>query len=467
VENHFAQEIQLNPFTLRFEGSIEADFQEDYFHKSLKQLRFGLILALILFPLFGVLDYLLIPDVLREIWIIRYAIACPAIALYLLFTWSPAIKQVYQPSIVLIILVMGGCIIAMTAIAYPPGSYYYYAGLILVLMWGYASGTARFLYATFAGWVIVAAYQVVAIGYADTALAVLISNNFFFISANIIGMVACHQIELYKRREFWQRQAIDAERMKSEELLQNLHNELALASEIQSGLLPEKSFTWEKGEISCFSKPTLEIGGDFYRYRIGDQGEVILAVGDVSGHGIPAALLMAATLSLFDTSFSRELSPCERMVLLDEELSAYTESRHQNCAFCYLEMRQERLKVVNAGGIPPFVRKANGEVIKVNATGFPLGHGIAAELGYLDEEICLYPGEMVIALSDGAIESQSTDHAMYGFQRLQRAIASGPAASAQAMLEHLIGDVMGYIDASLPQDDFTIVVMKVREPSKA
>jgi len=457
-----SQEFKVHPLTLRFQGNVEDAFLEDYFQKSLNQTRFSLGLAMILYSLFGILDYLLIPDAKEQVWFIRYVIVFPFLVFSLLFTWSRHFKKYMQYSLVLIAGVVGLGIIAMTVVAYPPGSYYYYAGLILVLMWLYTFVTARFIFATFAGWAIVLVYEIVALVVNQTPAHVMISNSFFFITANIIGMLSCYQIELYKRKDFWQRSLLEDERMKSESLLNELHSELVLASDIQKSLLPPPSARWQGGELVCYSKPTIEIGGDFYSYHFVKNDIFALAMGDVSGHGIPAALLMAATLSLFDTTFARSMDPCERLGYLDRELVPYTEQRHQNCAFCYIELNQGKLFIANAGGIPPVIRKGNGQILRPDINGFPLGHGLGAEIGYQGIQLDLTNDDMIVLVTDGAVEAKDHRKVIFGFERLERVIAEAPNGTPQAMLNHLVNEVNGYIDRSEPQDDFSIAIVQVK-----
>ena len=410
--------------------------------------------------LFGILDYLLIPRVLEQIWFIRYVILCPCLLFSFALTWTPYAKKLNQFVMVSVILISGFGIIAMTVIAYPPGSYYYYAGLLLVLLWCYTITTARFVYASFAGWMLVMVYEIVAIFSGAFPPPVVISNSFFFISGNIIGMLACRQIEIYKRKEFWQQRLIGVEKVKSDKILQGLNEELQLASDIQKGLLPAPSLTWHGCEIACYCKPTLDIGGDFYSYHFIDQVRFGLAVGDASGHGISAALMMAATLSHFDASFEHDLDPCERLSLLDHELEAYCNKRYQNCAFCYLELEANHAYIANAGGIPPFVWRSDGQVQMLDIGGLPLGHGLGAELGYAGKKVPLQTGDFIVLCSDGVIEAKDGQEMMFGFKRLEQVIAGSPGASAQAVLNHIIQQVMDFADLRTPQDDFTIAVLR-------
>jgi serine phosphatase RsbU (regulator of sigma subunit) len=456
----FLKEFCIQPLTLRFNSEQEKHFLEDHTQKSLILTRFGLALALVLYALFGILDYLLLPDVKEEIWFIRYAIGVPYLFFFLIFTGTSYYRKYSQPFLVLTVLIMGFGIIAMTIIAYPPGSYYYYAGLILVLMWNYTV-TLRFLYATIAGWTVVAAYEIVAIGISRIPLPVQISNNFFFLSANLLGMVVCYLIEYYKRRDYCQRYLLEAEQKKSARLLDLLSQELVLASEVQKSLLPPPVLKWRGVEVLCYNKQSLEIGGDFYSYHAFEDGRFAMALGDVSGHGIPAALFMVTCLTEYHSTFTQNLTPCERLAFLDGALEPYTERSHQNCAFTYLELEHGSLYLANAGGVPPYIHRAGGEINRLKAIGFPLGHGFGKQYGYQGIQTETRAGDLIIMVSDGVVEAFGEDDEIFGFERLERTIAHGPNGTAQAMLDHLVEEVRAFSDKDAVQDDFTIAILKV------
>jgi len=192
----------------------------------------------------------------------------------------------------------------------------------------------------------------------------------------------------------------------------------------------------------------------------------ILAVGDVSGKGVSAALLMATSLSQFDASLSRKLTPTERLVYLDEALLPYTKPRRQNCALCYVELVgintvRPVLKAINAGCIPPYLKHADGSLEWAGIGGFALGQGLGAQMGYQEISHLLSKGDMVILTSDGLVEASNTTSEMFGFERLEQAILAGPTSSAQAMLDHLKAELAAYVGEAEPHDDITIVVVQV------
>ena len=172
---------------LRFPREMETLFDDDYYTKSISTTRLALLLGMVLVTIFSLLDILAAPAALPVIWTIRFGVICPVFGLVLFLTSRPLFKRWMQPLLSLAVLTGGLGIAAMSAVAQPTEAAYttYYAGLILVIMWGYTFIRLRFWYATLTGWIIVAGYQVVAIGYqhlltAPMGMEVFVNNNFFF-----------------------------------------------------------------------------------------------------------------------------------------------------------------------------------------------------------------------------------------------------------------------------------------------
>ena len=246
-----------------------------------------------------------------------------------------------------------------------------------------------------------------------------------------------------------------------ERLNGQLQDELTLAHKIQRSLLPPARPDWHGFDVVCYSVPAREIGGDFYAYHSLGNGRFSLAVGDVSGKGLSAALLMATSVAHFDSAFTSQLPPGETLIQLDQALLRYTETTSQNCALCYIEIMDGVLRVANAGGVPPYIRRAAGGVEELEVGGLPLGVGLRPHFGYQTLSIPLAPGDLVILTSDGVAEAHTNPKYLYGFPRLEQAVADGPTSSAQAMLEYLKDSVNHFIDDAEPPDDLTIVVLQV------
>ena len=213
-------EMQLKFVSLSFRDEsclLEKEFIEAYYLKFINQARISLFIAIIFYSIFGILDAQLMPEMRNQLWFIRYAIFCPLTALILLLSYMSGFKKYMQLSLAFVVVSAGMGIIAMIVIAPPPVNYSYYAGLMLIFIFGYSFIRARFIWATISGWLIVFCYEIGAMVISDTPLPILINNNFFFISANVIGMFSCYSIEYAARRDFFLARLLEKEREKTSE----------------------------------------------------------------------------------------------------------------------------------------------------------------------------------------------------------------------------------------------------------
>jgi extracellular factor (EF) 3-hydroxypalmitic acid methyl ester biosynthesis protein len=222
--------MKLHPLTLKFSGEsskLEEPFLSYYYRMSLPQIRRFLVLGALLYGFFGILDALLMPEQKYTLWFIRFVIVCPVLLGTLRASFSKSFERYIQPFLTGVLILAGGGIVCMIVIAPIPINYYYYAGLMLVLMWGYTFVCVRFLWASLAGWVLVLLYEIAAIWISPTPFTILTSNNFFFISTNILGMLACYFIEFYARRDFFLTQQLDFEREKTNKVNNELEKRMA------------------------------------------------------------------------------------------------------------------------------------------------------------------------------------------------------------------------------------------------
>jgi PAS domain S-box-containing protein len=252
--------------------------------------------------------------------------------------------------------------------------------------------------------------------------------------------------------------------------LSAIERELSVATALQQSMLPPGQPDWPELPLFSASIPAREVGGDFYSYRRlsapGEPGRYALAVGDLTGKGIGAALLMATALSQFDASLALNLSPAERMAHLDGAIMPYTRPRRQNCGLCYVEIEHHpdgssRIEAINAGGIPPYLKRADGAVEFVEIGGFALGQGIGQRMGYRGRVLEGRPGDLIILTSDGVVEANDAAETMFGFERLVAALEAGPVGDAAAMLAHLQDTLTAFVGTTEPHDDMTIMVVRL------
>jgi signal transduction histidine kinase/CheY-like chemotaxis protein len=212
------KEYKLNSLTLAYSGKIhhlEKEFGDDYFNRSILPFRFSIILAIFFYGIFAILDAIMFPELKELFWYIRFGLVTPILVAVILFSYSRHFRRFMQPVISCIMYITGLGIIIMNIYASKiAGDYSYYAGLFLILMFGYTFIRARFIYATIAGWSIVVSYEISALWLAETPIEVFINSNYFFISANIIGMFISYFMENSSRRDFYMRKLLQTEQDK-------------------------------------------------------------------------------------------------------------------------------------------------------------------------------------------------------------------------------------------------------------
>lgn len=226
--------MKLHPITLKYSGEsshLEEPFLKEYYKTSLVHVRIMLLLGALLYAAFGALDAFLMPQQRFSIWIVRLVVIGPGLVSVLLITFFRLFEKYMQPILAFSYILAGTGIISMIVIAPPPVSYSYYAGLILVFMWGYSLIRLFFIWASFAGWLQVLFYEIASLWINPTPFDVFISNNFFFISANLVGMMACYLIEYYARRDFFLKQQLEIEREKVNKINEELEERVKQRTE--------------------------------------------------------------------------------------------------------------------------------------------------------------------------------------------------------------------------------------------
>lgn len=207
--------FSVNYITLAYTDNLsqhENAFKEDYFQRSLNPFRFSLILSMIFYGAFAFLDVSAVPTLKEVFLFIRFGIVFPVLILVYIFSYLKFFKRYMQFIISCIMFITGFGIIVMIFYGAKVGNYSYYAGLILIFIFGYTFIRARFIYASIAGWSIVILYEISAVWLSPTPPMILLNNNFFFISANIIGMFISYFLELSNRKEFYMRILLEQEK---------------------------------------------------------------------------------------------------------------------------------------------------------------------------------------------------------------------------------------------------------------
>lgn len=209
-----------NKITLAFPEKEEKQFLEKYYYDSLNQFRVSFVLVTFLYGIFGFLDTLMFPEYAKLFHMIRYVFVVPILSLVFFLSFTQIFQKIWQILLLVSFVVGGSGISIMTSLV--PENYAYYAGLMLIFSAGYFFIKLRFFLASIAGWTTLLVFNVVAIFYSHAPDIILLTTNFFFISANIIGMFAAYNIEYYARRNFFLNRELENEKLQIEHINSNL-----------------------------------------------------------------------------------------------------------------------------------------------------------------------------------------------------------------------------------------------------
>jgi signal transduction histidine kinase/CheY-like chemotaxis protein len=216
--------MNLNPITLAFRDGRESEFLSKYFQDSLIQFRVSFVLVAALYGVFDLLDSMMIPMYKEVFYIIRFGVVIPFLSMVLLMSFFKFFKDVWQ-LLVFISFVLGGAGISLMLVLVPE-NYAYYGGMMLVFTAGYFFIKLRFLMATIGGWLILIIYNIGAVFYSDTVALTIVNNNFFYVSANLIGMFAAYNIEYFSRRAFFLNKQLDSRKAEVEEANRTLERKV-------------------------------------------------------------------------------------------------------------------------------------------------------------------------------------------------------------------------------------------------
>lgn len=250
-----------------------------------------------------------------------------------------------------------------------------------------------------------------------------------------------------------------AEKERSEGLLRRIESDLSLAAKIQRDFLPRQDPRVERFDISGLNVSCYEVGGDYYDFVPVDPYRLGIAVGDVSGKGIGAALLMASLRA----AFRAEVYPGYRIEKMAAGINDFV---HQSSAvssfitffYCELDRRGGEVRYVNAGHVPPLLLRTDGSLETLGSTGFCLGMFPGAV--YEAKSVRLEEGDVLLLYSDGIPDGRNADDAEYTLDRLVSLLRSNAGLGAAGILAAIADDAKRFIGEAPRFDDQTLVVIK-------
>jgi len=238
--------------------------------------------------------------------------------------------------------------------------------------------------------------------------------------------------------------------------------ELAVARRIQQDLLPHGVLAVEGAEVSGINRPCFAVGGDYFDYFRLEDGRVALAIADVAGKGVPAAILMSNLQAILRAETARGASVPHVPSQANKQLMDSMAGNSKFVTFFYgaYDPVARRLSYSNAGHNPPLVVRKDGRIEELAAGGLILG--VFALADYDEAVVDLEPGDTVVLFTDGVTEAEDR-HGMYGDERLHALLRRERGGSAADIADAICKDVDLFSHGLHQTDDVTVVVVKLAD----
>ena len=241
---------------------------------------------------------------------------------------------------------------------------------------------------------------------------------------------------------------------------ERLEQDLRVARRIQQASLPKEVPEVEGWEISPYYQPAREVGGDFYDFHLLSEGRLGVVVGDATGKGVPAALVMSTTCGMLQLAAQslESSSPGEVLERVNEALLArIPPNMFVTCFYAILDPKCASLSYANAGHDLPYLRRRGGDAEELRARGMPLG--LMSGMGYEEKEIVLDAGEAALFYSDGLVEAHNPKGEMFGFPRLRALVAEH--AEERWLGDFLLEELYSFVGEGWEQeDDITLLTLR-------
>ncbi len=241
-----------------------------------------------------------------------------------------------------------------------------------------------------------------------------------------------------------------------------LERELGVARDLQRRLLPPAGFTFPGVSIAVDFRPAAAIGGDFYDLS-GDARTLTVVVADVSGHGLPTGIVMAASKASLSALAKTGASGARLMELLDVEVVRSTDPRtFVTLAYLAFDLEAGTVAFTNAGHPYPYRVRPDGTVEALVNAARPLG--VALPPGWRTVTAPLAPGDLWVVYSDGLVEAATEEGGEpWGFGRLEQCLREGAGGSAAALRDRILASQRAHTGHDELDDDRTLLVLRIEE----
>jgi serine phosphatase RsbU (regulator of sigma subunit) len=242
---------------------------------------------------------------------------------------------------------------------------------------------------------------------------------------------------------------------------ERMHKELEMCRKIQEEFLPRQTLRSGAIEVKGISIPAREVGGDFFNYFSMPDKAMGLLIGDVSGKGLPAALLMANLQASIQARLPLELDLVKLAEQLDNEIALNNEESYLTLFIAVLDTQSLELRYVNAGHNSQFLLRCDGSAEQLQSTGRPLG--LLAGGGFQEKTVSLKNQDSLFFYTDGLVETVNETGEEFGMERLEALLVDERTRGFEEMLINVESAINKYRGGMEVADDATMMLLRIDE----
>jgi len=443
----------INPVTLSFnDKELNREFSEELSKNSVKVVRFSMLFGITTYLVFALLeDQIIINNYssYRTVGIIQFITI-------IILTFTSLYKK-YSQIIISGLILAGGFNVLMISL---DSSNTLYVGLILTSIYAHSLLRFRFLFASLTTWALIIAYLIILSFSPSIPSNIIINNTFFLVTANLLGMVASYSIEFYMKTNFWQAKKLKEKTAIVKKEFDRKSKELEDAREIQLSMLPKSLPLHPLVDLSVSMKTASEIGGDYYDYHLGDDFTLTFAVGDATGHGAQAGVMVTALKILF-TNYAHQMDLVGFMKKADQAIKQIGLPRLY-MSLAIGRLRENTLEITGVGMPPLLIYRNNTKRIeRINLKGLPLGS--IFNFHYTKHTIKLLPGDTILLMTDGFPESFNIDKEMFGYDRIEKVFKDESKNHPKKIISRFNNIISEWTKSDGQNDDITMMVIKMKD----
>ncbi len=253
--------------------------------------------------------------------------------------------------------------------------------------------------------------------------------------------------------------ALERERAAAQE---RLERDVRIAGEVQQRLFPHADPRIPALECHGVCDPAQGVAGDYFDFLPLPDERFGIAVGDVAGKGLPAALLMASLQGALRSLASRDTAgPADLVRVLNAQIHGLIEKhRFATLFWAVFDERRRELAYVNAGHNPPMLLRSSGSIERLKTGGPPLG--ILGQASYASSSVTLAPGDLLLIYTDGVTEAANSANDQFGDERLEHVLREASTEPVAGVCDSVLAAVTAFEDGQPQNDDITLVAARAR-----